>query len=147
MKLQDLKEKRKEKDVELVTIRRVNLEDGTIEYSEDRERIPRSDLPRGAVHITGRKGEYALIDMLPIYPDYVSDDEEVREAAFSEDLKMNFIDAHGYYYYFMDNRMAKGYDAIGQMKSGGGIKMDARTIIVLGVAAVVFFYFISRMFV
>lgn len=144
--LSDLK-KKKEKDVTLITIRRIETDDGIIEYSEERETMPLSDLPKDAVHITGRKGEYALIDMLPIYPDYISDDDDVREAAFLEDSKINWIDANGYYYYFMDNRMAKGYDAIGQMKSGGGIKMDARTMIVLGVAVVVLFYFMSRMFV
>ena len=147
MKFSDLKSKRKEADVVLVTIRRIETEDGIIEYSEEREKMPRSDLPREAVHISGRKGEYALIDMLPIFPDYILDDDDDKEAAFSEGAKVNFIDAHGYYYYFTDDRMKKGYDAIGQMKSGGGIKMDARTIIVIGVAVIVLFYFLSRMFV
>lgn len=133
---------RKEKKATLITISRRITDDGKVEYSEVREEVDPSDVPEKAVHVTGRKGEYALIDMEPLYPDYIIDDDDVGES--DPETPRNWIDATGYYLYYMDPRMAQGYDALGQLKTSKP-QMEFRQIVVIGVVVIVGFWMIMRM--
>ena len=129
---------KKDKEVVLTTISRVYTDEGLPEYIERKEKIMLSELPDKAVHITGKKGQYALIDMEPDYPDYAS-----ASGSESEDAH-NWIDASGYYLYFMDPRLNRGFEALGQIKDSS-VNIEPRKIIIIAVAAIVGIWFVSRM--
>ena len=127
----------KDKEVVLTTISRVYTDEGLPEYIERKEKIMLSELPDKAVHITGKKGHYALIDMEPDYPDYALASED------PDDMR-NWIDASGYYLYFMDPRLNRGFEALGQIKDSS-VNIESRKIIIVAVVAIVGIWFVSKM--
>lgn len=127
---------KKDKEVILTTITRTYNDEGLPEYIENKEKMKLSEIPDKAVHITGKKGHYALINMDPDYPDYASDSE-------SEDAH-NWIDASGYYLYFMDPRLNRGFEALGQIKDSS-VNIEPRKIIIVAVVAIVGIWFVSKM--
>lgn len=128
---------KKDKEVVLTTISRTYNDEGLPEYIESKEKIMLSELPDKAVHITGKKGQYALIDMEPDYPDYALASED------PDDMR-NWIDASGYYLYFMDPRLNRGFEALGQIKDSS-VNIEPRKIIIVAVVAIVGIWFVSKM--
>lgn len=129
---------KKDKEVILTTISRTYDDEGLPEYIEEKEKMKLSEIPDKAVHITGKKCHYALIDMEPNYPDYAS-----ASGSESEDAH-NWIDASGYYLYFMDPRLNRGFEALGQIKDSS-VNIEPRKIIIIAVAAIVGIWFVSKM--
>lgn len=132
---------KKAQTVTLTTISRTVTNEGQIEYVEHKSEIDPSEIPEKAVHVTGRKGEYALIDMDPIYPDYIVDDDMIEDAA---EGPRNWIDANGYFFYFMDQRMSNGFKALGHIK-GDKPQLEFKQILIIGVVVVVALWMISKM--
>ena len=133
-----LKRRRAEKEgrVTYWTFSRIETDYGTgIEYEAREHECKRADLPRAAVHITGMKGVYCLVDMEPLYPEYADPEAEVDENG-NFIHPHNYFDAFGYYKYFTDQRIKKGYDALGRMDRYKR-PIEWQKIVLAGVAAVV----------
>lgn len=133
-----LKRRKAEKEgrVTYWTFSRIETDYGTgIEYEAREHECKRADLPRAAVHITGMKGVYCLVDMEPLYPEYADPEAEVDENG-NYVRPHNYFDAFGYYKYFTDQRIKKGYDALGRMDRFKR-PIEWQKIVLAGVAAVV----------
>lgn len=132
-KFLDPEVKAKKGKVLVWTVRRVYVDYGCgVEYEARPRYVRRWDLPAEAVHLTGRKGEYVHVDMLPIYPEYADPDAE-RDEDGNFVRPHNFFDAFGYFQYFTDIRIRRGYDALGHLDADKK-RLEWKTI---GIAAVV----------
>lgn len=133
--------KRKEDKDKLVlwTISRDRVDYGCgVEYIARKSLFRKEDMPRDAVHLTGFKDTYVVVDMLPDFPEYADPDAEVDEDG-NFLRPHNYFDAFGYFKYFADQRIKKGYDALGVL-SGVKKPIDWKNIgIVLVVAVIVIF--------
>lgn len=135
-----IKGREKRDQVRLQTITRdyidVEKSDGTIEkvltYTMRTSVIDRKELPGKAVHVSGKKGYYALVDMDPQYPPYIEGEGDV-----------NTFDAQGYYWYYLDQRISKGFDAVGKLAIDK--PLDLKMMAMIGVGALVAFWILSRM--
>lgn len=106
-----------------------------VEYEARETECKRSDLPRAAVHITGMKNVYCLVDLDPIYPEYADPDAE-RDENGNYVKAHNYFDAFGYYKYFVDQRIKRGYDALGRMDRYKR-PIEWQKLVIAGVVAVV----------
>lgn len=95
----------------------------------------KADVPRAVVHITGMKGARCLVDLLPRYPEYADPDAETDDNG-NFVRPHNYFDAFGYYKYFTDQRIKRGYDALGRM-SKYKPPMDWQKLALVAVAVVV----------
>lgn len=132
------KKKKADKDkLVLWTISRDRVDYGCgVEYVARKSLFDKEDMPRDAVHLTGFKGHYVVVDMLPDYPEYADPDAEVDEDG-NFVRPHNYFDAFGYFKFFADQRIKKGYDALGVL-SGVKKPIDWKQIgIVLVVAVIV----------
>lgn len=85
-----------------------------VEYEARLSYVKRADLPREAVHVTGQKGVYAVVGMEPRYPEYADPAAETDEDG-NFVRPHNYFDAYGYFKWFADQRIKKGYDALGHL--------------------------------
>lgn len=157
-----VKGREKRDQVRLQTITRdyidVKRPDGTIEkvltYTMRTYVMDRKELPGKAVHVSGKKGYYALVDMDPQYPPYIYV-ENLDETLAIHTLdspypphnegegNVNTFDAQGYYWYYLDERMSKGFDAVGKLAIDK--PLDLKMMAMIGVGALVAFWILSRM--
>lgn len=136
-----IKGREKRDQVRLQTLTReyidIENEDGSLDqimvYTMRTSVIDRKDLPGKAVHVSGKKGTYALVDMDPQYPDYITGDGEF----------CNTFDAQGYYWYYLDERMSKGFDAVGKLAIDK--PLDLKMMAMIGVGALVAVWIFSKM--
>lgn len=131
------KDRKKRKNAkELWTIRRVETDYGCgIEYEARQSFVRRRDLPPSARHLTGRKGVFVEVDMLPLFPEYADPDAEKDEDG-NWVSPHNYFDAFGYFKWFADQRIKKGYEALGQLHAPRR-PIDWKMIGMIAVAAVV----------
>lgn len=128
-----------DRQVTLHTLTRVYLDndEGEFEYHDHVRTLPYSKLPDRAVHVTGRKDEYALVDMEPRYPDYCMGSE--RDTQGNPKKAFNFFDAHGYYTYAVDDRLKEAEDELGRMNRRKPKLEWEKIVTVIAVVAVVAF--------
>lgn len=112
------------------------------EYVAREIECKRRDLPRAAVHITGMKGARCLVDLEPIYPEYADPQAETDENG-NYVRPHNYFDAFGYYKYFTDQRIKKGYEALGKMQKYKA-PLDWQKLAMIAIAAVVAILVFSR---
>lgn len=129
----DPERKARKGKVRLIRIERVDVERAPyVEYAARVSYVSRADLPMHAVHQTGAKGTFVEMDMEPVYPEYADPDAEKDEDG-NFVRPHNFFDAFGYFKWFADQRIKKGYEALGTLERTKP-RMDWRTI---GIAALV----------
>lgn len=133
---------RRDPTVTLHVITRVYPEKG-VEYRDDISKVPFSELPERAVHITGRKREYALVDMEPNYPSYADPDAE-RDDSGDFIAPHNRADAFGYYMYLIDERISKAEHDLGTIHREKK-PFDWRMLAVIGVVICVVIYMVPRL--
>lgn len=148
-KIKENREKKKNR-VKLYTMFRRFDEKGNPEYVRNTSYMQKEDLPLQAVHVTGEKKAYCIIMMEPVYPGYathpednVAIDEEGNEIP-TYDGDYNQYDASGYWFYFQDQRIAQGFDALGTMATSKPT-YDWKTICVIGVVAAFAVWFVMKM--
>lgn len=135
-KFLDPEVKAKKGKVRVWTIRRVPVDYGCgIEYEARPKYVKKWDLPAEAVHLTGKKGEYVFVDMEPVFPEY-ADPEAERDEDGNYVRPHNYFDAFGYFQYFTDIRIRRGYEALGHLDSGRK-PLDWKTIGVVAVVVVI----------
>lgn len=144
-KYADNKERKKQNYVKLITITCDSPEDGPIEYHAHTTEVPLLELPREAKHITGHKGYYCLVDMDPEYIPYR--EAEIEETEEGEEVinDYNVMTAIDYWSYSRDNRIDKGFQAVGNLAPSALGGLDAKKLIVIGFAAIVAIYFVTHM--
>lgn len=137
----DPERKARKGKVLLWTVDRVDTDEPPyVEYRARKSFVAKADLPRRAKHQSGMKGTvYVDVDMAPIYPEYADPDaEKDEEGNFVR--PHNFFDAFGYFKWFADQRIKKGYEALGVLESAKK-SLDWRTIglalIVIAIVAAV----------
>lgn len=111
-------------------------EDGGFEYHDRVRTMPYRKLPVNAVHITGRKDEYALVEMEPRFPPYCL---AQRDAQGNPKKAFNYFDAHGYHTYAVDNRLKEAEDELGRMHRVKTPLEWQKIVTVVAVVAVVAF--------
>ena len=100
-----------------------------------------SQLPKEAVHIAGRKGQWAVVDMDPEWPEYLDPNGE-RDEDGEFTVPHSLFDARGYYCYYHDDRIKKGYDSLGQLERK---PIEWQKLLIIAVAAIVGAWMIMRM--
>lgn len=100
-----------------------------------------SKLPEEAVHVAGRKNQWAIVNMEPEIPDYLSPDAETDENGDFADPH-SYFDARGYYCYYHDDRIKKGYDSLGQLERK---PMEWQKLLIIAVAVIVGAWMVMRM--
>lgn len=115
-----------EKKVTLRTISRNELSDGKFEYQMVVEpKVSIENLPANARHCTGEDGVYARLFMDPRLPSYA---EEVAETDDGQPAH-NYVDAIGYYFYFVDTRMKEAFDSLAELRPM--FKLDKAMIVAI----------------
>lgn len=123
--------------VVLLTISRESVEWGCgVEYEVRKRYVRKPELPPEAVHVTGQKGVYCFVDMLPDYPEYADPSAE-RDEDGNFRGPHNYFDAFGYFKWFVDQRIKRGYEALGRLEKVKA-PIDWRTIGIAAVALLVF---------
>lgn len=141
MKRLDPDEKAKRGKKVLWTISRIDTDWGCgVEYEARKSYVAR--LPKEAVHITKRKGEWCVVDMDPDWPEY-ADPDAPKDEDGNWAGPHNYADAFGYFQYFADQRIRKGYEALGKLNVQKK-PLDWKQIGIAAVAAVVFLFVVMQ---
>ncbi len=110
-------------------------------YIDTIARMKQSQLPEEAVHIVGRRDQWAIVKMDPEIPEYLD-----PEAEKDEDGEFfgphSFFDARGYYCYYHDDRIKKGYDSLGQLDRK---PIEWQKLLIIAVAVIVGAWMVMRM--
>lgn len=145
-KINEKIERKKKNYVKLITISEDKPDtDKPLEYHAHTTEIPISELPREAKHISGHKGYYCLVDFDPEYISYRQAEiitDEDGEERLNEYNQMTAID---YWAYSRDNRIDKGFQAVGTLSSSNVAAIDTKKLITIGIVALVVIYFVTHM--
>lgn len=122
----------KDKKEQKVFLRRLWREvdqDGQIHYRISEKEVSRASLDSKAKHVTGDSRSFFYVDMDPNYPDYAEE---------------NRANAQAFHFYYLDDRVHEGYDDLGKTTTMKALP-DLKTLLVIGVFAVVAVWMIVRM--
>ncbi len=100
-----------------------------------------SQLPQEAVHIAGRKDQWAVVGMDPDVPEYLDPDAE-RDEDGEFIVPHSYFDGRGYYCYYHDERIKKGFDSLGQLERK---PIEWQKLLIIAVAAIVGIWMVMRM--
>lgn len=134
-----IRQRRKDPKVWLHTITRdMDVDWG---YIDEITELRKSQLPEEAVHITGRKDQWAIVDMEPEIPEYLDPDAETDENG-DYIVKHSYFDGRGYFCYYHDDRIRKGYDSLGRLERK---PMEWQKLLIIAVAVIVGAWMVMRM--
>lgn len=134
-----LSARRKDPKVWLHTIRRdIDVDWG---YIDEITELRKSKLPEEAVHVAGRKDQWAIVDMDPEVPEYLDQDAETDDDGEFV-APHSYFDGRGYYCYYHDERIKKGYDSLGQLERK---PIEWQKLLIIAVAVIVGAWMIMRM--